>query len=176
MACGCCANAWSNGNCKASLELSDWSGVRSTRNSPCLLDVDDPDLLLPGDMPARINAQLERMARHHSRGTGHGAKMANLIFHSLAARYAAVLQNATSITGKKLKRLYIVGGGSKNALLNRLTERATGLEVLTGSTESATVGNFAIQLAALEEIIHEVGVTAYAVAKWAEYLAQPVAS
>ena len=40
--------------------------------------------------------------------------MTNLIFHSLAARYAAVLQDATSITGKTLKRLYIVGGGSKN--------------------------------------------------------------
>ena len=78
------------------------------------------------------------------------ARMTNLILHSLAARYAAVLENATSITGKTLKRLYIVGGGSKNAVLNRLTEKATGLQVLTGSTESATVGNFAIQLAAMD--------------------------
>jgi rhamnulokinase len=100
------------------------------------------------------------------------AEMANLIFHSLADRYAAVLRNATSITGRALKRLYIVGGGSRNALLNRLTARATGLEVLTGSTESTTVGNFAIQIAALDgDYSDRVGVSAGAVAKWASILA-----
>jgi rhamnulokinase len=98
--------------------------------------------------------------------------MTSLILHSLAARYAAVLQNATSISGKTFKRLYIVGGGSKNNVLNQLTARATGLQVLTGSTESATVGNFAIQLAALEgEYTNNVGVVANAVAEWAAILA-----
>jgi rhamnulokinase len=139
----------------------------------CLIDVDDPVLLLPGDIPARINAQLNRIG-HASipEGPGMAASMANLILHSLAARYAAVLQDATCITGKTLKRLYIVGGGSKNTVLNRLTARSTGLEVLTGSTESATVGNFAIQLAALEgNYTGGYGVTAQAVSKWASVLA-----
>ena len=121
----------------------------------CLIDVDEPDLLLPGDMPARINAQLNRLGQASiSDGPAMVPRMAHLIFHSLAARYAAVLQDAASITGKTLKRIYIVGGGSKNALLNRLTAKATGLEVLTGPTESATVGNFAIQLASLERRLH----------------------
>ena len=98
--------------------------------------------------------------------------MASLIFHSLAARYAAVLRNATRITGRDLKRLYVVGGGSKNTLLNRLTARATGLEVLPGSAESTTVGNFAIQLSALNgDYAGGVGVSAGAVAKWASVLA-----
>jgi rhamnulokinase len=140
-----------------------------------LLDVDDPDLLLPGDMPARINAQLQRNGRF-STPLGMPAATANLVFHSLAARYAEVLQNLTSITGKTFKRLYIVGGGSRNALLNQLTAKATGLEVLTGSTESTTVGNFAIQLAALDgHFIEAIGVSADAVAKWAGVLAaQPI--
>ena len=76
--------------------------------------------------------------------------MANTILHSLAARYAEVLRDIAVITGKPLRRLYIVGGGSKNLLLNRLTAERTGLEVITGSPESATLGNFAIQLAAPE--------------------------
>ncbi len=38
-----------------------------------LLDVDDPDLLLPGDMPARINAQLNRAGKASiPEGDGHG--------------------------------------------------------------------------------------------------------
>ena len=70
-----------------------------------------------------------------------------------------------------MKRLYIVGGGSKNTVLNRLTAKATGLQVLTGSTESATVGNFAIQLAALEgNYTNGIGVAADAVAEWAGVL------
>jgi len=142
-----------------------------------LFDVDQPDLLLPGDMPGRINAQLKR-AGHAAIAGGPGmpAQMANLIFHSLADRYAAVLQNATRVAGKALKRLYVVGGGSRNTLLNQLTARSTGLEVLTGSTESTTVGNFAVQLAALAgDYADGIGVSANAVAEWADVLAeQPV--
>jgi rhamnulokinase len=143
----------------------------------CLLDVDDVGLLLPGDMPARINALLKRSGHAPvPDGAGMAPGMANLIFHSLADRYAVVLRDATSITGRDLKRLYVVGGGSANTLLNRLTARATGLEVLQGSAESATVGNFAIQLAALDgDYIDGVGVSASAVAKWASVLAaQPI--
>ena len=59
-----------------------------------------------------------------------------------------------------------------------LTEKATGLQVLTGSTESATVGNLAIQLAQLDgSYTHDVGVTANAVAEWASLLSeQPIAA
>ncbi len=138
-----------------------------------LLDVDEAGLLLPGDMPARINALLKRSGHPPiPDGAGMAPAMANLIFHSLADRYAAVLRDATSITGRDLKRLYVVGGGSKNTLLNRLTARATGLEVLPGSAESTTVGNFAIQLTALDgDYADGVGVSASAVAKWASVLA-----
>jgi len=142
-----------------------------------LFDVDHPDLLLPGDMPSRINAQLKIVGRSPI-PDGHemAPAMANLIFHSLADRYAAVFRAAKKITGKPLKRLYIVGGGSKNTLLNRLTAKATGLEVLPGSTESTTVGNFAVQLAALDgDYTDATGVSAGAVARWAHILAkQPI--
>ena len=138
-----------------------------------LLDVDDPDLLLPGDMPARINAQRKRSGQTTiSEGADMAPKMTSLILHSLAARYAAVLQDATIISGKTFRRLYVVGGGSKNSVLNQLTARTTGLQVLTGPTESATVGNFAIQLAALDrKYTNNLGVAANAVAEWAAILA-----
>jgi len=56
-------------------------------------------------------------------------------------------------------------------LLNRLTAQHTGLEVILGSTESTTIGNFAIQMAALERAGNaSVGVTAESVAKWAEQM------
>lgn len=116
-----------------------------------VLDVDDPDLLQAGRMPQRINAQLHRRDLPElSTYPKDAAVMASFIFHSLAARYGAVLRGIAEVTGKQFRKLYIMGGGSRNELLNRLTAEATGLEVLRVGTECSTLGNFASQLAALE--------------------------
>jgi len=116
-----------------------------------VLDVDEPELLLPGDMPGRINAQLQRRGLATLDPTADGAAaMARFLFQSLAARYAEVLRTVAELTGKRLRTLYIMGGGSQNELLNRLTAEATGLDVKRAGTECSTVGNFAVQLAALQ--------------------------
>ena len=116
-----------------------------------LLALHDPELMLPGAMMVRINAQLEaaghaRLAEH----TANAPAFANLIFHSLAARYREVLQQIERLTGREFRRVFIVGGGSRNAYLNRLIAETTGLEMVCGSAESSTLGNLAIQLAVLE--------------------------
>lgn len=139
-----------------------------------LLNVDEPDLLLPGNMPQRINSQRKQAGLPPlDESPAAAPAMANLIFHSLAARYAEVLTSVARITGKKLKRLYIAGGGSRNAYLNRLTAEKTGFDVSCAAVESSTVGNFAIQLASLEGAYDaEIGVKADAVARWAGILAE----
>ena len=134
-----------------------------------LLDVDDPDLLLAGRMPQRINAQRVRKGLEALDEGPEGAPVfASLIFHSLAARYAKVLDRVAWHSGKKLKRLFVVGGGSQNDFLNRLTQEATGLELFRGSAESSTVGNFAVQMAVLEGSRDAVtGAYAEQVSRWA---------
>jgi len=115
------------------------------------LDVDDPDLLLSGRMPHRINAQLHRRSLPElDPSPANAPAMAAFLFRSLAARYAEVLASVAAITGKRLRKLYIMGGGSQNELLNSLTAQATGLEVHRAGTECSTLGNFAVQLATLE--------------------------
>jgi rhamnulokinase len=129
-----------------------------------LIDVEDADLAQPCEMPAQINMQRARRGLPDIVGR---AEMARLIFDSLAARYAAVLRSVERITAKKLRRIYVVGGGSQNELLNRLTAEATGLEVHRGAVESSTIGNFAVQLAAGEG-----DASAIPVARWAVRLAE----
>lgn len=115
-----------------------------------LLDLEDPVLLLPGDMPAHINEQRVRLGYQRIAESPENApQFASLIFHSLARKYAHVLEDMKRITGRDTKCLYIVGGGSRNKLLNRLTGEATGLDIHCGEVESSTVGNLAIQQAAL---------------------------
>ena len=70
----------------------------------CLIDVDDPDLLLPGDMPATHQCATEaRRPGSIPEGPDMAARMTNLILHSLAARYAAVLQNAAQHHGENFE-------------------------------------------------------------------------
>ncbi|WP_348268795.1 FGGY family carbohydrate kinase [Edaphobacter paludis] len=134
-----------------------------------MLDVDEPDLMLAGRMPKRINAQrLRKGFEPLDENPESAPAFASLIFHSLAARYATVLERVALHSGKKLKRLFIVGGASQNGFLNRLTEQATGLELFRGSAESSTVGNFAVQMAALEGSRDPItGVYAEQVSRWA---------
>jgi rhamnulokinase len=140
-----------------------------------LIDVDDPEFLVPGNMLEKINTQLARCGGSVTR-TPHSdcdpPNIASLILHSLAARYAEVLRSMAQVTGKTLKRLFIVGGGSRNRVLNRLTADRTGLEVITGAIESTTIGNFAVQLAALAgEGNDRLGVPITPVAMWADRIA-----
>jgi rhamnulokinase len=131
---------------------TDDAGVivrKATELSPFGLDewfdVEDPSLAMPGDMPAQINALRAQKGQSRVHGI---PEMARLIFESLAGRYASVLRALEQITSRKLRRIYIVGGGSQNELLNHLTAEATGLEVIRSHAESSTLGNFAVQLAA----------------------------
>ena len=136
------------------------------------LDVDDPEFLPAGDMPDRINRQRSRRGLPALDESVKGApQMASLIFYSLAERYAQLLRRMEQHSGRSLRRLFIVGGGSRNQLLNRLTAEATGLEVLRGAPESSTIGNFAVQLATLEGCRSEqTGADADRVSSWAGFL------
>lgn len=155
------------------ISLDDLIKECSTLPAPDhLVDVDDPDFLLPGNLPAVINDRRSR-AGHGALSNGREGivRVTNIVLHSLAARYAQVLADVAAITKKRIRRLYIVGGGGKNELLNRLTRERTGLEVVVGSAESSTMGNFAIQLAALAgDYNTSTGASFGAVAKFADAL------
>ena len=116
---------------------------------PGLINVDSPPLLLAGEMPARINHELESLDFTSVPDIpGNEPVFARIIFASLAARYATVVKNLEALTGRSFQRITILGGGSRNKLLSRLTEESTGLPVFAGETEGSTIGNFAVQLAA----------------------------
>lgn len=138
------------------------------------IDIDEPGLMMPGGTIAKINEELRQRGRGQlSPHKSEAPVIANLIFHSMAARYAEVLASLSEIIGRKFSRLFVVGGGSQNAFLNKLTAERSGIEIVQGSSESATVGNFAVQLAALDDARDTEGVPASSVRRWsARLLAQ----
>jgi rhamnulokinase len=116
-----------------------------------VIDVDAEPLLLDGQMPERINHELEQRGLPAIADiAGNEPLFARLIFESLACRYASAITNLEEMLGRKLDRIHVLGGGSRNKLLTDLTAQRTGLPVETGDPESSTIGNFAVQLAASE--------------------------
>lgn len=67
------------------------------------------------------------------------------VYHSLANSYAKVVREVETITGESVDSITIVGGGSKDTYLNRLTAAYTGKEVVTGPVEATALGNLKTQ-------------------------------
>jgi rhamnulokinase len=71
---------------------------------------------------------------------------------SLALKYRYTFEKLQAVLGRKLDRIYIVGGGSRNTLLNQLTADAVGVPVITGHPEATALGNLMLQLITLGEV------------------------
>jgi rhamnulokinase len=164
-----CLDHWSRQGRKIELPALIEQAEKVTE-IPGILNVDAPSLLLAGNMPERINSELALMGLSPIADVqGNEPIFARLIFSSLAARYATAIANLAKLTGRSFSRIVILGGGSRNALLSRLTEQATGLPVIAGEAEGSTLGNFAVQLAALEATEGQTP-NASAIRKWAKRL------
>lgn len=103
----------------------------------------DPDEFLdPGDMPRRIAQRCRDTSQRVPETPG---QMTRVILESLARKYAEVLANLEIISGRTIRRIHIVGGGSRNRLLNRLVAQYTGRTIIAGPTEAAAAGNAMVQ-------------------------------
>ena len=109
-------------------------------SSCCLLvDADAPEFLAPRSMKKAFDdatgGQLKTLGDYF-----------RCAYMSLAASYDTALDELEGNTGKYYKKLYIVGGGAKNAFLNRLTEEAAGKQVIALPIEATALGNLKIQM------------------------------
>lgn len=165
-----CLDVWRrNGR---SWELPDLISQAAAWNIfPGVIAVDAPPLLLDGDMPELINQQLKASKFETIPDVpGNEPLFARVIIESLAHRYASALRDLEKLLGKHFTRIHILGGGSRNYLLRRLTAEHTGLPVETGNVESSTIGNFAVQMAACES--GSEGLTREKIRKWAVRLSR----
>ena len=106
-------------------------------------DVDDASFMNPEKMSEAIVAYLKE--RNEDIPVTKGDFM-RCICISLAKKYAEVKAQMERCTNKKINKIYIVGGGSRNQLLNRLTAEFTGCEVIKREVEATAMGNILVQL------------------------------
>ncbi|BCW42198.1 carbohydrate kinase [Arthrobacter sp. StoSoilB3] len=136
-----CQRAWAaEGHTQALTALLD-SAAALPAGGP-RINADDPRFTAPDNMPDRIRAAV--------RNTGavlpdRPAAVVRCIMDSLAAGYARTLADAERLTGRSTSVVHIVGGGSQNRLLCRLTADATGKQVVAGPVEATALGNVLVQ-------------------------------
>ncbi len=113
-----------------------------------VIDTDDLIFLPPGDFPQRIK---EYCIRTGQKEPGNDGAIVRAILESLAVKYRLTFDRLQEVIGKTLKTVSVIGGGSRNWLLNKLTAEAIGLPVKAGPAEATSVGNVMMQLLALKE-------------------------
>lgn len=106
-------------------------------------DVDDARFMNPEKMSEAIVSYLKEENQKLPITKG---DFMRCVCISLAKKYAEVKTQMERCTNKKINKIYIVGGGSKNQLLNRLAAEYTQCEVIRGEVEATAMGNILVQL------------------------------
>jgi rhamnulokinase len=110
-----------------------------------LVDPDYPGFFQPPDMVSAISEYCLQTAQ---RVPDSPAAFARAILESLAFKYRVILESLEEVAGGRFEEIRIVGGGSRNHLLNQFTADATGRTVVAGPVEATALGNIAMQMLA----------------------------
>ncbi|MFZ0732771.1 MAG: rhamnulokinase family protein [Candidatus Sulfotelmatobacter sp.] len=142
-----CRNQWmSRGQCPDYDQL-----VEMAAHAPAfahLIDPDDESFLRASDMPAAIDQFCRKT--HQPIPSTRGAYV-RCALESLALKYRVVLRHLEQVCGKRIEQIRVIGGGSRNHLLNQFTANATGKLVIAGPVEATALGNAGIQILATGE-------------------------
>ncbi len=110
-----------------------------------IIDVDDMMFSAPESMIGAVKQYIADRGLPQPQDIG---DVMNCVYRSLASKYAENVAELEKLTDKTYDRIYIVGGGSKDSYLNRLTAEFSGKHVLAGPSEATAIGNIAAQLTA----------------------------
>jgi rhamnulokinase len=107
-----------------------------------VIDPDHDSFLHPGDMPGRIRSYCAKTGQSIPETKGEVVRVA---LESIALKYRQVLEMLEEVTGKHFAPIHIIGGGTKNILLDQFTADCTGRAVITGPVEATAIGNVLMQ-------------------------------
>ncbi len=113
-----------------------------------LVDPDDEAFLRSADVLSVIDDFCKKTNQPVPKTPG---AYVRCVLESLALKYRLVLRSLEQLCGKRIEQIRVIGGGSKNHLLNQFTADATGRRVLAGPAEAAALGNIGIQILATSE-------------------------
>ena len=114
-----------------------------------VINPDDSQFFHPGDMPERLRNYCvnTNQAVPQTRG-----EIVRVALEGIALKYRWVLERLEELTGKRFDPIHIIGGGTKNRLLNQFTADATCRTVIAGPVEATAIGNVLMQAIGLQHL------------------------
>jgi rhamnulokinase len=143
-----CQRSWERRGMEVDIARVCAEAARAPRDGP-LIDPDDDSFFAPADMPQAISEFWRASGQGEPKGIG---RTARCVFESLAFKTRAVIEALARLTGRDPRVIHIVGGGSMNDLLCRMTADATGRLVVAGPAEATAAGNLLVQARAAGRI------------------------
>ncbi len=140
-----CRRTWTASGHEYSYEDLLAAAAAEEAGTTSIIDPDDLSFLSPDNMLDAIAAYCKRTGQPVPQTP---PEYARCILESLAMKYREVLQSLEELTGTRFAEIRIIGGGSKNRLLNQLTANAAGRPVVAGPVEATALGNIAMQMLA----------------------------
>jgi len=137
-------------------EMSDlrWEDIvfKASETEPfqSFINPDDPQFHNPSNMVHSIQEYCEKTNQYIPKDIG---EISRTIFESLAFRYRQIIEIVESLLRKKIKILFVIGGGSSNHLLNQFIADSLNITIKVGPVEATAVGNILLQAKALNNEI-----------------------
>lgn len=126
-------------------EIGPLTALCDTTDFDSIINPDDPAFAHPVSMTRAIDEYCEKTGQIAPRTP---AEYIRCIYLSLAHRYKAIIGMLSEMSPNPIKRLHVIGGGSKNPHLMQLTANALGMPVICGPTEGTALGNVLMQIKA----------------------------
>lgn len=125
------------------MEWKDIYGLaRRARPFAAFIDPDDKSFYNPPGMEKAIKDFCRRTGQKLPAGRG---AILRLVYESLALKYRRISEDISRISGQPTKVVHIVGGGSRNEMLNQFAADAVGVPVIAGPVEATAAGNTMVQ-------------------------------
>ncbi|MEO5888355.1 MAG: rhamnulokinase family protein [Anaerolineales bacterium] len=137
---------------RAGEEISFDALTKLAAESEMFMSVIDPDVddfIHLGDMPGRIQKYCVDTNQRVPQTKG---QIIRVILESIALKYRLVLERLEELTGKRFDAIYIIGGGTKNKLLNHFAADSTGRTVVAGPVEATAIGNILMQSIGMQHL------------------------
>ena len=115
----------------------------------CFIDPDAPEFVPHGDIPGRVKEYCRRTGQYVPETVG---EIMRCIYESLAMKYRLTFEKLRDCTERDYEVIHVIGGGTKDTLLCRLTANACARKVVAGPIEATVLGNIAVQLLASGDI------------------------
>jgi rhamnulokinase len=108
-----------------------------------------PEFGAPGNMLEAIRGFCKNSGQTEPETMG---EFARCCFESLSLAYWSALAALSSLTGKEIRTIRVVGGGGLNTFLCQMTADACGCTVVSGPAEASALGNVMLQAVAVGEL------------------------